>query len=384
MPTLTAVKTGEENFTFFTGSEPLPALSAFLPSGNTFLYFYPYGGPSPLLCNEFNVAGSDWNFFYYAMNNDGWAEITATVDWSIIPGTGYPDADYGYDFFYVAAMGYDNPGNGVTVAGNIYGAVAGINDGVQPLALGLLGSGSYNFGIIPSYNSFLLPGAINTNGPLGPVTLFAMGDGGGTWDFYFLVPDGGGGIDALQVALGIPDVIFRLITYDGARYNAINNNGQLVSFIPTAVGGADDAVVYDIDFDSAFLNDCFQNGYVEILPAGDKFLLIIYEDGSGPVPIQLLLVESDWSGYVEVSVSGGDAVTQTILDNYILGNSFPSFAYDPLTGAYLMTDGEEPPMFYSFAGMAPPVTVNRTTLKPFPFGLPCIIPCIPVIDRRRK
>jgi hypothetical protein len=67
-----------------------------------------------------------------------------------------------------------------------------------------------------------------------------------------------------------------------------------------------------------------------------------------------------------------------------MGLGYPSFNIDPSNpDALLMTSGDEPPMFYA-STISSASGADRTTKNPFPVGLPCIVPCIPVIDRRRK
>lgn len=370
MTTLTAFKIADETVTFYSGAQTtLPEIETLYSGAGNGLSFYT---PYPTLLNV-APASTDGKFYLYSIDNSGYMQYKGDI---IVNDNGsYID----YRNTVVSYMVFNNSGTLNTI--DFYHQTGiPINSGYHDAALVSIGSVNFD---TAGYSSPVF-GANLYN----PFTneFMATFTGSGT-DGLLLHYDGS--IERVSDSSTNGYVPQDSLIYNNSsgRYQALiapnYPTWNLLSYIPVAFSDPADCNLYDLAFDDAGLNAALAAGEISFFYDDVYFYGEVYSEISPGVYDHFLLkINSTWDQYTKISLLAGDTDTTNLFNGIADGSIFPSTA---IYGAdFYLTGGTEPPVFYSVSvGSGPtPAPTNRTTKIPVPIHLPCVINCVPLIDRR--
>lgn len=386
MPSLNAQLTATKFLDISEGSQAaLPSQNTFAPSWPNALEFF-----------------SGYNNVYYPsfVQETSYSDPNLTVKYYGISNTGFLQYE---DTFNIGSGTFNEPYS-VGLFGSEIWAVAdaalnfvflketniNINDGVVSGTLSLYGSGSVSNPYIGggvAYFGMLHLGNNNVGSHV-----YYTDSGSNAEIMGFVVPDGIGGVDNLKI-ITIPDgspYEFSncwLSIYNNGRYRSLftdfNNNEALtlIDFVPTNIGNADDAAIYDLTLDNSGLNTILKGGGItSFFTDGSNFYLLFdYDLGGNPIVPVIAKINFSWTQYEIYILRGVDSVTETLINNHLAGTEFLWNAYSPGDGKIFLTGGDNPPMYY---GVGELVNATLGLQIPQPVSLPCQAPCVPFIDKR--
>lgn len=376
MATLTAVETSSQTMLIFSSSNSLPSQESFLDGlHGSQLYMYTYGSQTcGTFGNDVNLVYPDVTVNYYGICEGGYLTYTGNGNLS--------DPDI------------STVGSGVFFSGKIY--IGQLNDDATScyiehstiainLNAGFVTSGmtTLNTTISFPYTNYLVSARLGTNiyrnNGVG-YDLTVSDNDTDMLSFYTLVSYGVGTIaqyGIYEIDTSIEDGPIPYVNTYKNRYRSFSSvddgTWRIVDFDLVAFGNPFDFTIYEIAFDTGTYLEYFNDVFTD----GENYYLVVVTDSDGNRinPI-LLKVNFEWTEYEKIFIQAGDSEAQARISNYLAGNGDISFAYDETSGNILMTAGVEPPMFYGVSAPQGPQS-DRSTKRPTPYKLPCIVNCIP-------
>lgn len=382
----TATKISEQDLAFIAGTEILPSVAAFDPNADTTLAFNTSQGEyNSAFISTFVDNTPSLDLFYYGTNGSGYVQYTDSIDITLFPNPAQPG--FLYDGVKVIG-GYLDLDNVLDIYDvYFYGQNIGITDGVIAGSISPIGNGTFISPYVAS-NAQAIKWMAWSYGA-GGVTIAIDDNATDNRTVFLGFPDGMGGLSQgkmfeYDTATEIDNIQFYSSLYNGRFYTlALVDNFpgpiprlELFNYQLTANLAPDDFSRSQAAFDDPYLNDLLANYYYEALSDGSSFIIIFYEDAGGLINPIICRVRYDWAQYERFNTIAGDSTMTTFYAGILDGSIVPYFYPVPGSNSFLVTGGNEPPVFYGMAGIGAAVFPIQ---NPQPVAIPCIPPCIPFI-----
>jgi len=376
MATLTAVETSSQTMLIFSSSNSLPSQESFLDGlhGDQ-LYMYAYGSQT---CGTFGNNTSlnypDIGIQYYGICEAGYLAYTGngTISDPDISSIG-SGAFFGHKVYFGEI---NNAGTDCYIQHS--NVSLNLNDGFVTSGITVLNSAISTPYINSAIDANLGINIYRANGVGYDLTIKDLDSD--LVSYYTFVSDGIGTITQqgiYEIDTSIEDGPIPYVNTYKNRYRSFSSvddgTWRIVDFDLVAFGNPFDFTIYEIAFDTGTYLEYFNDVFTD----GENYYLVVVTDSDGNRinPI-LLKVNFEWTEYEKIFIQAGDSEAQARISNYLAGNGDISFAYDETSGNILMTAGVEPPMFYGVSAPQGPQS-DRSTKRPTPYKLPCIVNCIP-------